>query len=61
MRVTRMGHDPTRPVRFQTLLTQPDPTREISKPLDPTRPDPRRFETPLTLPAGRVMSREKPG
>ena len=25
-----------------------------------TRPDPRDFETPLTRPAGRVMTREKP-
>ena len=30
--------DPTRPVRFESLLTRLDPTREISKPPDPTRP-----------------------
>ena len=41
------GHDPTRPVTFRT-------------PPDPTRPDPRHFETLLTRPAGRVMTREKP-
>ena len=56
------GPDLTRPDPgdFGNLLTRPNPTREILKRNDPTRPDPRGFETSLTRPAGRVMTREKP-
>ena len=44
--VTRMSRVMTRPDPrdFENLLTRPDPTREILKPLDPTGPDPRDFE-----------------
>ena len=65
--VTRISRVMARPDPrdFGNLLTRPDPTPDILKPLDPTRPDPTRpdprdFETPLTRPAGRVMTREKP-
>ena len=34
--------DPTRDISKPLDPTRPDPTREISKPLDPTRPDPTR-------------------
>ena len=60
--VTRISRVMTRPDPrdFENLLTRPDPTREILRPIDPTRPDPQDFETPLTRPAGWVMTREKP-
>ena len=53
------------PRDFKNLLTRPDPTREILKPLDPTRPDPVRFLKVMTRPdptrpAGRVKTRESP-
>ena len=35
------------PRDFNKLLTRPDPTLEILKPLDPTRPDPRDFEAAI--------------
>ena len=40
--VTRISRVMTRPDPrdFENLLTRPDPTREILKPLDPTRRDP---------------------
>ena len=36
--------------RTSRVMTRPDPTREILKPLDPTRPDPPDFEKLLTRP-----------
>ena len=44
--VTRISRVMTRPDPrdLENLLTRPDPTREILKPLDPTRPDPRDFK-----------------
>ena len=38
------------PRDVENLLTRPDPTREILKPLDPARPDPRDFEAYLPDP-----------
>ena len=48
-RISRVMSQPD-PRDFENLLTRPDPTREILKPLDPTRHDPRYFENILTRP-----------
>ena len=52
---------PARSAGHNTLTGHYGLTREVTRiSRVMTRPDPRDFETPLTRPAGRVMTREKP-
>ena len=51
--------DPTRPVRLENLLTQPELTHDVSITRDP-RLDTRVLENFLARPVGRIMARGKP-